>query len=89
MPKICFVTKTFPYDYENELLHSYELNEWLVVPSVGDIVDFERDSYYKKWKREQFGTKFRIVSKEISFSRGEQFRDDCIITLKVDPVFDI
>jgi hypothetical protein len=84
MPTICFENENLPYDHVNDCLHAYELNDRLVVPNVGDVVDFGDDSYYEK--SEQCGSKFLIVSKEISFSRTKGYVDDCTITLIVDCV---
>jgi hypothetical protein len=85
MTIVCFENKNLPYDHENEWLHSYELNEWLVVPNIGDIVEFDDDAYYEDEKRETIGTLFTVVAKAIHYSRMDGCRDDCIIHLTVEP----
>jgi hypothetical protein len=82
MPTICFENENLDYDYENNYLHMYELNEHLIIPCVGDIVDFDDDRYYEY--RDSIGSCFVVTKKKILYSRGESYQDDCSIILTVE-----
>lgn len=86
MPNVFFVNEDMPFQ-EEDFLHRYKLNKYLVAPNVGDIVDFEDDGHFYNDKfgderpgiAEKCGTKFVVVKREIVFSRGPGYRDDCNI----------
>jgi hypothetical protein len=84
MTTVYFENEDLPYDHDNEHLHSYELGNDMVVPNVGDFVNFDDDSFYEDYKRKTIGTKFIVTKKTIGLSRMEGCVDDCFIELHVE-----
>ena len=85
MTTVYFENEKLTERYESNVIHQFELNKWLVIPNVGDIVDFDDDGFYDEEYRTTIGTKFIATAKEIIYSRDKECRDDCYVCITIEP----